>query len=249
MGSKRYRNQRTRRLGPEEVESIQNILEHNLYQVRQRTLSYNRYNLSTDPSERQAKEILLRQQHSLRQPTKKGYSLPWGGQAAMKSMRYLSLPLRNAQPVRSEARNDDDLTGDCSSDSESVFMKFGSESQPGAHSHRRKWPQQELLPMKQLHSRTKSAGFTGQRRRTNEEDEIARRQRPLLPPKPHQRVALETDIQELEPEDEECQAPFPSGPSIKWTVENRPKRKHFDGPKRHFTQRKEWLPPAPHKRT
>uniref|UniRef100_A0A8D2KW32 Sodium/hydrogen exchanger n=1 Tax=Varanus komodoensis TaxID=61221 RepID=A0A8D2KW32_VARKO len=78
-----YRNQRTRRLGPEEVESIQNILEHNLYQVRQRTLSYNRYNLSTDPSERQAKEILLRQQHSLRQPTKKGYSLPWGGQVLL----------------------------------------------------------------------------------------------------------------------------------------------------------------------
>ncbi|XP_062831467.1 sodium/hydrogen exchanger 4 isoform X2 [Anolis carolinensis] len=36
QSSLRYRHQRTRRLAPEEVESIQNILAHNLYQVRQR---------------------------------------------------------------------------------------------------------------------------------------------------------------------------------------------------------------------
>uniref|UniRef100_A0A803T2K9 Sodium/hydrogen exchanger n=1 Tax=Anolis carolinensis TaxID=28377 RepID=A0A803T2K9_ANOCA len=75
-----YRHQRTRRLAPEEVESIQNILAHNLYQVRQRTLSYNRYNLAADASEKQAKEILIRRQQSLRQAVKKGRSLPWGGQ-------------------------------------------------------------------------------------------------------------------------------------------------------------------------
>uniref|UniRef100_A0A803TB05 Sodium/hydrogen exchanger n=1 Tax=Anolis carolinensis TaxID=28377 RepID=A0A803TB05_ANOCA len=77
---RRYRHQRTRRLAPEEVESIQNILAHNLYQVRQRTLSYNRYNLAADASEKQAKEILIRRQQSLRQAVKKGRSLPWGGQ-------------------------------------------------------------------------------------------------------------------------------------------------------------------------
>ncbi|XP_062983557.1 sodium/hydrogen exchanger 4 [Elgaria multicarinata webbii] len=237
--SLRYRNQRTRRLAPEEVESMQNILSHNLYQVRQRTLSYNRYTLATDPSEKEAKEILIRRHHSLRQSTRKGYSLPWGGQAAVRSMRYLSLPSGNTRPIRSEARNDDDLTGDCSSDSESVFIKLSSEPQPESQSHQRKWQQQQSLPVKQLHSRAEPTGFTGQRRRTNEEDQIARRQRPLLPPKPRHNAVPETNLQELESEDEESRAPFPSLPSIKWTAESRGEKKHFYGPKRHFTSRKE----------
>uniref|UniRef100_A0A8D0GND4 Sodium/hydrogen exchanger n=1 Tax=Sphenodon punctatus TaxID=8508 RepID=A0A8D0GND4_SPHPU len=65
-------------LSPEEVESMRNMLAHNLYQVRQRTLSYNRHNLTTEASERQAKEILIRHQHSLKQTMRKGNSLPLG---------------------------------------------------------------------------------------------------------------------------------------------------------------------------
>uniref|UniRef100_A0A8D0BAG2 Sodium/hydrogen exchanger n=1 Tax=Salvator merianae TaxID=96440 RepID=A0A8D0BAG2_SALMN len=76
-------NQRTEKLSPNEVESLRNILAHNLYQVRQRTLSYNRYNLAAETSEEQAKEILVRRQNSLRQTVRKGYSLPWGGQVPL----------------------------------------------------------------------------------------------------------------------------------------------------------------------
>uniref|UniRef100_K7FIZ8 Sodium/hydrogen exchanger regulatory region domain-containing protein n=1 Tax=Pelodiscus sinensis TaxID=13735 RepID=K7FIZ8_PELSI len=73
-----YRNHRMHRLSPAEVESMQDMLAHGLYQVRQRTPSYNRHNLPTETSEKQAKEILIRRQHSLRQNVWKGNSLPWG---------------------------------------------------------------------------------------------------------------------------------------------------------------------------
>lgn len=40
--------------------------------------SYNRHNLPTNTREKQAQEILIRRQHSLRQSCRKGNSLPWG---------------------------------------------------------------------------------------------------------------------------------------------------------------------------
>nr|XP_060623082.1 sodium/hydrogen exchanger 4 [Anolis sagrei ordinatus] len=235
QSSLRYRHQRTRRLAPEEVESIQNILAHNLYQVRQRTLSYNRYNLAADASEEQAKEILIRRQQSLRQTVKKGNSLPWGGQAPAKSVRFLSLPFGNARFNRRTARNKEDLTGDSSSDSESVFIKLNSE--PQQRSNQRKWQQPELLPMRQLPSRRERAGFAGHRRRTNEEEKIARAQTTQLLLKPQHNALIETDIQEPESEDVVDTAPFPLVPAIKWTAESRDD-KHFYGPERHFTGRK-----------
>ncbi|KAH0624594.1 hypothetical protein JD844_032236 [Phrynosoma platyrhinos] len=200
------------------------------------TLSYNRYNLAADASEEQAKEILIRRQQSLRQPMRKGSSLPWGGQAAARSVRYLSLPFGNTRLNRREARNNEDLTGDSGSDSESVFIKLNSEPQP--ESHRRKQQQQQMLPMKQLPSRLEPAGFTGWRRRTNEGEKITREQTTQLLLKPHHNVLAETDIQELESEDEVNTASFSLVPSIKWTAETRDE-KHFYRPKRHFTGRKE----------
>ncbi|XP_066477432.1 sodium/hydrogen exchanger 4 [Tiliqua scincoides] len=231
--SLRHRKKRVQRLSPEEVESMQDMLAHNLYQVRQRTLSYNRYNLATEASEEQAKEILIRNQQSLRRSMRKGNSLPWGGQAASKSMRYLSLPFAHNQVTRSEAGNDD-LTGDSSSDSESVFIRLNSK--PQSRSHRRKWQRQESLPMKQLHSRVRPAGFAGPNT-TNEQDKIARIQKPLLLSKPLLNAMDETNIQELESE-EVNQVPLLSIPSIKWTSETRGEN-HFYGPKGHFTQKKE----------
>ncbi|XP_053161062.1 sodium/hydrogen exchanger 4 isoform X2 [Hemicordylus capensis] len=214
--SLRRRNQTRHIHFPEEVESMRNMLSDNLYQVRQRTLSYNRYHLATETNEEQAKEILIRHQQSLRQLTRKGNSLPWGGQAAIKSMRYLSLPFGNAPRARRKARNDD-LTEDCSSDSESVFITLNSESPSG--SYRRKWQQQKSLPMKPLHSRVEPAGFTEQKRKRDEQDKIGRMQKPLLPPKPQLSAVDETDIQELESEDEVGACPSVS--SIKWTAETR----------------------------
>ena len=42
------------------------------------TLSYNKYNLKPQTSEKQAKEILIRRQNTLRESMRKGHSLPWG---------------------------------------------------------------------------------------------------------------------------------------------------------------------------
>ncbi|XP_025029221.1 sodium/hydrogen exchanger 4-like, partial [Python bivittatus] len=234
--SLRYRNQRTQKLSPKDVESMQNMLAHNLYQVRQRTLSYNRYNLAPETREEQAKEILIRRQRSMRQTTRKGYSLPWGGQAAIKNLRYLSLPFGNSQPIRGATRtDDDDPTGYGSSDSESVFMMHNSET--GPRSPLRKHQQQEeFLPMEQIYSRTKPASFTRQKR-TNQQDKRARIQKPLLAPKSQLNAVLETDTQELESEDEVNRAPCPTAPVVVWTAETKGKDHAYQS-KRYFTQRK-----------
>ncbi|XP_060091076.1 sodium/hydrogen exchanger 4 [Heteronotia binoei] len=228
-----YRNQRTQR--PEEVESLQNMLARNLYQVRQRTLSYNRHRLANDTNQEQAKEIFIRRQHSQRQPMKKGNSLPWGGQAAVRNMRYLSLPYGNAQQARREARNYD-LSGDDDSDSESVFITLSSPTRSG--SSPKKWQRQEMLPLQHLHSRAGPVGFAGHRRRANQSRDMYLVKKPLLPPKPQLNVVLENDIQENESEDVMDKAALPSTSSVRWAADTRNGR-HFDASKRHFTGRKE----------
>ncbi|XP_009637271.2 sodium/hydrogen exchanger 4 [Egretta garzetta] len=72
-------NRHVHRLSPAEVESMRDVLAHNLYQVRQRAPTYSRHNLPDNTNEKQAQEILIRRQHSLRQSCRKGNSLPWGG--------------------------------------------------------------------------------------------------------------------------------------------------------------------------
>ncbi|KAG8137490.1 hypothetical protein E2320_004730 [Naja naja] len=234
--SLRRRNERIQKLSPKDVESMQNMLAHNLYQVRQRTLSYNRYNLAPETSEKQVKEILIRHRCSIRQNTRKGHSLPWGGQAASKSLRYLSLPFGNSQPIRRTTRmNYDDQTGYGSSDSESVFMMHNTEA--GPRSPQKKHHQQkEFLPMERMHSQTKPASFTRQKR-TNQQDQRARIQKPLLAPKPQLNAVLETDTQELESEDEVNRASCPTAPVVVWAGETRGKN-HVYRSKGHFTQRK-----------
>ncbi|XP_077199685.1 sodium/hydrogen exchanger 4 [Paroedura picta] len=229
-----YRNQRTQRLSPEEVESMQNMLAHNLYQVRQRTLSYNRHSLADNTNQEQAKEIFIRRQHSQRQPMKKGNSLPWGGQAALRDMRYLSLRYGNTLPARGEARNYD-LTGDDSSDSESVFITLNA--RPRSGSCPKKWQHPEMLPLQQLHSRARPAGFTDQGRRANQSTGMFMGEKPLLPPKPPLNAVLENDVQENESEGGMDRPAFPSTSSVRWAAVSRNER-HSDVAKRHFPRRK-----------
>ncbi|XP_053311964.1 sodium/hydrogen exchanger 4 [Spea bombifrons] len=75
-------------LSPEDVDQMKDILTNSLYQVRQRTPSYIKYNLPTDESRRQSQEIFIRRYSSM----KKGSSLPWGRQTGTKNVRFLSLP-------------------------------------------------------------------------------------------------------------------------------------------------------------
>ncbi|XP_026513168.1 sodium/hydrogen exchanger 4 [Terrapene carolina triunguis] len=218
-----YRNQRMHRLSPEEVESMRDMLAHSLYQVRQRTPSYNRHNLPTETSEKQAKEILIHRQNSLRQSVRKGNSLPWGKPASTKNVRFLSLPYGTHHPARRKARHDAS-TGDYSRDSDSmVSIMFSPRLRAGSlgANHR----QQEMVPMEQLDRREKLSDFAGQRGTPSKQDHTARIRRPALMPKPQFDAVFEEEIQGYESEEEE-EAVAASRPSVKWAAEKRNVR-HF----------------------
>uniref|UniRef100_A0A7M4F731 Sodium/hydrogen exchanger n=1 Tax=Crocodylus porosus TaxID=8502 RepID=A0A7M4F731_CROPO len=91
-------------LSSAEMENMRDILTKNLYQIRQRTLSYNRHSLAADASEKQAKEILIRRRHSLRESVRKSYSLSRERPAAANTTRYLSLPKNTKLPERLRIR-------------------------------------------------------------------------------------------------------------------------------------------------
>ncbi|KAK2093024.1 hypothetical protein P7K49_029553 [Saguinus oedipus] len=68
------------------------------------TLSYNKYNLKPQTSEKQAKEILIRRRNTLRESMRKGHSLPWGKPAGTKNVRYLSFPYGTPQSAGRDTR-------------------------------------------------------------------------------------------------------------------------------------------------
>ncbi|XP_056416500.1 sodium/hydrogen exchanger 2-like [Hyla sarda] len=113
-----YEKNKVKPLSPNEVNEMRDVLSKNLYQIRQRTLSYNRHNLSSGTNEKQAKEILIRRRHSMRDSIKKHNSLITRNRAATTHhTRYLSLPghtkLPEAPPRKSVASF---RVGDCDSD-------------------------------------------------------------------------------------------------------------------------------------
>ncbi|XP_011509460.1 sodium/hydrogen exchanger 4 isoform X1 [Homo sapiens] len=173
------RIQGIKRLSPEDVESIRDILTSNMYQVRQRTLSYNKYNLKPQTSEKQAKEILIRRQNTLRESMRKGHSLPWGKPAGTKNIRYLSYPYGNPQSAGRDTRaagfSDDD-----SSDPGSPSITFSACSRIGSL---QKQEAQEIIPMKSLHRGRKAFSF-GYQRNTSQEEYLGGVRRVALRPKP-----------------------------------------------------------------
>ncbi|XP_078514129.1 sodium/hydrogen exchanger 2-like [Lissotriton helveticus] len=79
-------------VAPDELDEMRDLLTRNLYQIRQRTLSYNRHNLTTGTNEKQAKEILIRRRHSMRESLRKDRSLSRTRAATTHHTRYMSLP-------------------------------------------------------------------------------------------------------------------------------------------------------------
>ncbi|XP_070799411.1 sodium/hydrogen exchanger 2-like isoform X1 [Pituophis catenifer annectens] len=113
-----------------QMENIREILTKNLYQIRQRTPSYNRYSLAEDANEKQAKEILIRRRHSLRDSIRKSNSL--SRTVHMKSPRYLSLPKNAKLAEKTRKRNQSSFKVSDSSDSESDHtMVLNLKSQAG----------------------------------------------------------------------------------------------------------------------
>ncbi|CAM2096547.1 unnamed protein product [Caretta caretta] len=213
-----YRNQTMHKLSSEEVESMRDMLTHSLYQVRQRTLSYNRHNLPTETSEKQAKEILIRRQNSLRQSVRKGNSFSWGKPASTQNLRFFTLPYGTHHTARRKARHDAS-TGDYSSDSDSmVSIMFSPQLRAGSLGANRR--QQEMVLMERLDRREKLSDFADQRGTPSKQDHTARIRRPALMPKPQFDAVFEEEIQGYESEEEEG-AVAASRPSVKWAAEKR----------------------------
>uniref|UniRef100_A0A667GDY1 Sodium/hydrogen exchanger n=1 Tax=Lynx canadensis TaxID=61383 RepID=A0A667GDY1_LYNCA len=113
------REEKIRKLTPGEMDEIREILSRNLYQIRQRTLSYNRHNLTADTSERQAKEILIRTKAQCwRESIRKDSSLNQEHRASTSASRYLSLPKNTKLPEKLQKKKNISNTGGNSSDSD-----------------------------------------------------------------------------------------------------------------------------------
>ncbi|KAB0380937.1 hypothetical protein FD755_008721 [Muntiacus reevesi] len=174
------KTQETKRLSPEDVESMRDILTRNMYQVRQRTLSYNKYNLQPQTSEKQAKEILIRRRNTFRESMKKGHSLPWGKPAGTKNIRYLSFPYSSPLPAGRDVKMAE-FTDHDGSDSELPPITFHTHS-PAKSIQERRWTA-EVIPMKSLHGAGTPPRF-GYQRSTSREERLGRGRRAILRPKP-----------------------------------------------------------------
>uniref|UniRef100_A0A8D1WJP9 Sodium/hydrogen exchanger n=1 Tax=Sus scrofa TaxID=9823 RepID=A0A8D1WJP9_PIG len=207
------RTQESKRLSPEDVESMRDFLTRNMYQVRQRTLSYNKYNLKPQTSEKQAKEILIRRQNTLRESMRKGHSLPWGTPAGTKNIRYLSFPYSNPQPTRREVRVAE-FTDNDGSDSELPPVTFSTRSRRGWRKETR-----DTIPMKSLCRREKPPNF-GYQRNMSPEEPVGGSRRAVCRPKPLFHV-VDEEYESGEESEEEAPAT-----GSRWSSEHGPSRDH-----------------------
>ncbi|KAM9021333.1 sodium/hydrogen exchanger 4 [Ara ararauna] len=179
--SQNSRNRRVRRLSHAEMKSMRDVLAHNLYQVRQRAPAYNRHNLPTSTNEKQAQEILIRRQHSLRQSCRKGNSLPWGRPVNTTEVRYLSLPQGPRQRTRQKARHVT-FTDHHGSGSDAAFPVI-LRPQPRLRPLKAKHYQEELIPMAHLDRRARPSNPSGRRGNSIRQHRFTRAENLALMPK------------------------------------------------------------------
>ncbi|XP_011910891.1 PREDICTED: sodium/hydrogen exchanger 2 isoform X1 [Cercocebus atys] len=168
------REEKIRRATSTETDEIRELLSRNLYHIRQRTLSYNRHSLTADTNERQAKEILIRRRHSLRESIRKDSSLKREHRASTSTSRYLSLPKNTKLPEKLQKRktifNADGNSSDSDTDAGTTVLNL----QPRA---RRFLPEQ--------FSKKSSQAYKMEWK--NEVDVESGREKPSTPPTPHSR--------------------------------------------------------------
>ncbi|XP_054433933.1 sodium/hydrogen exchanger 4 [Pteronotus mesoamericanus] len=210
------RMQGIKRLSPEDVEAMRNILTCNMYQVRQRTLPYNKYNLRPETIENEVKEILLRRQNTFQESMRKGHSLPWGKPAGAKNIRYLSFPYSNPQPAR-RGRRAADFRDKGSNNSEFSFDVFTAYFQ--ASFLQEKQLTKEIIPVKSSNKGGKPSNFVYQRS-TSQEEHVGGGRRAALRPKPL--FHAEDDYYESGEESGEEVTAIGS----RWSAEHRRRREH-----------------------
>ncbi|XP_009950936.1 PREDICTED: sodium/hydrogen exchanger 4 [Leptosomus discolor] len=197
LRDKSDRKRHVHRLSPAEVESMRDVLAHNLYQVRQRAPTYNRHNLPTNTTEKQAQEILIRRQHSLRQSCRKGNSLPWGRPASTVEVRYFSLPQGPSQPTRRKTRRVT-FTDHHRIGSDAAFPVM-FRPQPRLRPLEPKHHQEELIPMAHLDRGAGPSNLSGRRGNSISRHHFTRAGNLALMPKSRFAVA---EVQEYESEEE-----------------------------------------------
>ncbi|XP_048666429.1 sodium/hydrogen exchanger 4 isoform X2 [Marmota marmota marmota] len=218
ISNQAQRIQGIKRLSPEDVESMRDILTRNMYQVRQRTPSYNKYNLKPQTSEKQAKEILIRRQNTLRESMRKGHSLPWAKPAGTKNIRYLSVPYSNLQPPERDTRAPES-SDDHGSGSEFPPITFSAPSGTGMLQERRRT--QERIPMRNLHRGGRALRF-GHEGNGSQEELTGRGRRAVLRPRP-----LFHAVDEEYESGEEAEGPA-SAAGSRWTAEPGHNRGHHE---------------------
>lgn len=143
--------------------------------------AYNRHNLPTNTSEKQAQEILIRRQHSLRQSYRKGNSLPWAKPVNTTEVRYLSLPQGPSQRTRQKARHVT-FTDHHRSGSDTAFPVM-FRPQPRLRPFEAKHRQEELIPMAHLDRRVRPSNPSGRRGNSIRQHHFTRAENLALMPK------------------------------------------------------------------
>uniref|UniRef100_A0A8C8SEE2 Sodium/hydrogen exchanger n=1 Tax=Pelusios castaneus TaxID=367368 RepID=A0A8C8SEE2_9SAUR len=179
-----YVEDKVRPLSPGEMDNIREILTKNLYQIRHRTMSYNRHSLAADASEKQAKEILIRHRHSLRESVKKSHSLSRHKEDNSKATRFLSLPKDTKLPEKLRIRNKTSFRVSDSSDSDLELATTVLNLKPRARKILRGQSQQQPLQQFRMEWRNEVEDHNGRGDRRETADQalssIGYRQ-PLLP--------------------------------------------------------------------
>ncbi|XP_029460694.1 sodium/hydrogen exchanger 2-like [Rhinatrema bivittatum] len=120
-------------LPPNEMDDMRDLLTRNLYRIRQRTLSYNRHNLPMGTNEKQAKEILIRRRHSMRESLRKDHTLARHKAAVAHQSRYMSLPGHTKFPDGKDIKRTPSFTvGDSDSELDSPTTALNLKPRAGA---------------------------------------------------------------------------------------------------------------------
>ncbi|XP_041055668.1 sodium/hydrogen exchanger 2 isoform X1 [Carcharodon carcharias] len=119
-------------LSSDELKDIKEILTKNLYQIRQRTPSYNRHSLPREANENQVKEILIRRHGSLRESMQKTRAQ----QSGAVKYRPFSQSQNARIPSRPKKRNVAFTVGEGSNlETDSLQLENLSQSRTGPSSH------------------------------------------------------------------------------------------------------------------
>nr|XP_014346279.1 PREDICTED: sodium/hydrogen exchanger 2 [Latimeria chalumnae] len=218
MMARRERN--IRNLSPEELDQMQDMLSRNMYQIRQRTLSYTRHSLPRSTNERQAKEILIRRHHSMRESMRQNQLRH--RQMGSRNPQYHSLPQSVRNPYTSGRQGGVSFVVGDSSESETEFQSGSSLLFPWPNASTRR--QQQQLCQNRVDWRNEVQRHNDRMQRSGvgdhiEEDRMASASRSALLPRSRFGVLNEQDWDQYGTEEVEQEPPEMPHPTVRGNSE------------------------------